>query len=77
MPGRATASSIHGRFVQPRTAGPPTLDEIVAVMRHTGDDAVARAVNQLQRGRPLVLVELREIPAGEARDQFERLARAA
>ena len=46
-------------------------------MRHTGDDAVAHAVNQLQRGRPLVLVELREIPAGEARDQFERLARAA
>ena len=41
------------------------------------DDAVAHAVNQLQRGRAVVLAELREIPAGEARDQLEQLARAA
>ena len=42
-----------------------------------GDDAVAHAVNQLHRGHAVVLVELREIPAGEARDQLEQLARAA
>jgi hypothetical protein len=42
-----------------------------------GDDAVAHAVNQLQRGRVVVLLDLREIAAGEARDQLEQLARAA
>jgi hypothetical protein len=38
---------------------------------------VSHAVHELQRGRAVVLVELREIPAGETRDQFEQLARAA
>ena len=42
-----------------------------------GDDAVARAVNELHRGRAVVLVDLREIAAGDARDQLEQLARAA
>jgi hypothetical protein len=43
-----------------------------------GDAAVARALNELQRGRAVVLVDLREIAAaGEARDQLEQLARAA
>jgi hypothetical protein len=42
-----------------------------------GDDALARAVNELHRGCPVVLVDLRAIAAGEARDQFEQLARAA
>jgi hypothetical protein len=42
-----------------------------------GDDAVARAVNELHRGRAVVLVNLHEIAAGEARDQLEQLARAA
>jgi hypothetical protein len=42
-----------------------------------GDDAVAHAVNELQRGRTVILVELREIPASDARDQLEQLARAA
>jgi hypothetical protein len=42
-----------------------------------GNDTVAHAVNELQRGRTVVLVELREIPACEAPDQFKQLARAA
>jgi hypothetical protein len=42
-----------------------------------GDDALARALNELHRGSALVLVDLREIAAGEARDQLEQLARAA
>jgi hypothetical protein len=42
-----------------------------------GDDAVARAVNELHTGRAVVLVDFREIAAGEARDQLEQLARAA
>jgi hypothetical protein len=42
-----------------------------------GDDAVARAVNELYTGHALVLVDFREIAAGEARDQLEQLARAA
>jgi len=42
-----------------------------------GDDAVARAVNELHRGCAVVLVDLREIAAGDARDQLEPLARAA
>ena len=42
-----------------------------------GDDAVARSLNELHRGRAVVLVDLREIAAGEARDQLEQLARAA
>jgi len=41
------------------------------------DDAVARALNELHRGRAVVLVDLREIAAGDARDQLEQLARAA
>lgn len=39
-----------------------------------GDDAVARALNELQRGHAVVLIELREIPAGEAREQLARAA---
>jgi hypothetical protein len=42
-----------------------------------GDDALARAVNELHRGRAVVLVDLREIAAGDPRDQREQLARAA
>jgi hypothetical protein len=42
-----------------------------------GDDAVTRAVNELHRGRAVVLVDLREIAASDARDQLEQLARAA
>lgn len=42
-----------------------------------GDDAVARALNELHRRRAVVLVDVREIAAGEARDQLEQLARAA
>jgi hypothetical protein len=36
-----------------------------------------RAVNELHRGRAVVLVDVREIAAGEARDQREQLPRAA
>jgi hypothetical protein len=42
-----------------------------------GDDTVARAVNELHEGRAVVLVDVRGIAAGEARDQLEQLARAA
>jgi hypothetical protein len=42
-----------------------------------GDDAVARAVNELHTGRALVLVDLREIPAAGPPDQLEQPARAA
>jgi hypothetical protein len=42
-----------------------------------GGDALARAVNELHRGRAVVLVDLREIAAGDPRDQREQLARAA
>jgi hypothetical protein len=42
-----------------------------------GDDAVAHAVNELQQGRTVVLVDQREIAAGEVCDQLEQLARAA
>jgi hypothetical protein len=38
---------------------------------------VAGAVNELPGGRAIVLVDLPEIPGGEARDQLEQLARAA
>ena len=41
-----------------------------------GDDAVAHALNELRTGGAVVLV-LRGIAAGEARDQLEQLARAA
>jgi hypothetical protein len=37
-----------------------------------GDDAVARAVNELHAGRALVLVDLREIPAAAPPDQLAR-----
>jgi len=41
------------------------------------DDAVACALNELHTGRAVVLVDVREAAAGEARDELERLARAA
>ena len=44
---------------------------------HRPEVSQLHAVNELQRGRTVVLVELREIPAGDARDQFEQLGRAA
>lgn len=55
------------------------LRGIQRLLRRTAlaDDAVAHAVNQLHRGHAVVVAELREIPAGAARDQFEQLARAA
>jgi hypothetical protein len=42
-----------------------------------GDDAAAHAINELRTGHAIVLVDLREIPAGEAHYQLEQLARAA
>jgi hypothetical protein len=41
------------------------------------DDAVDRAVNDLHIGRAVVLVDLREIVASEARAHLEQAARAA
>jgi len=42
-----------------------------------GDDAMARAVDELRGGGAVVFVDLREIATGEARDRLEQVARAA
>ena len=41
------------------------------------DDAVDRAVAELHQGRAILLVDLREIAASEARARLEKIARAA
>jgi len=59
-----------------RITGPPRarrLPRRVAL----GDDAVDRAVGELDQGRAILLVDLRETAASEADARLETLARAA
>jgi hypothetical protein len=73
---RQGAGGFAGDPDQQRQGSFGDVDRVVIV---TFEDhaAVARAVNELHRGRAVVLVDLREIAAGEPRDQLEQLASAA